>query len=112
MFDASDENIKIFRESMDHNYFLLDCRILKDEYLLKNMQPYRERNEQFNKEWTELKQNMVVLLHNMARNAETIRKLLPIEIWLEIFKRITHPCSSNNGFQSTAMNIFKNYKLF
>lgn len=107
---TSDEKVQLFNELMEQNYFLLKCDIVRDAYQL--IKPFKERNEEYQKGWSELKQNMVVLLHNMARNAETIRKLLPLENWIEIFKRVTHRVSLANGFEDAAKKIFKHYNLY
>ncbi len=108
--DASEQSRKLFTEMMEENCFLVQCDMIEDYFTV--IKPYAERNKQYEKEWTEVKQNMIVLIHNMARNAETIRKLLPIENWIEIFKQFHHPQSPINGLESIAKAIFKRYALY
>jgi hypothetical protein len=73
---------------------------------------HTERNQKYQEEWKQLKLNATILLHNLARNADETRKMLHIDLWIEIFKRIRHACSPINGFEKYAKKIFKQYNVY
>jgi hypothetical protein len=108
---ASAENIKIFKELLEENRFITSY-VLIDSFAFETTKPYIDRNRKFQEEWRQLKLKAVILLHNLARNAEETRKMLHIDLWLEIFKRVLHPCSPENGFEKFAKKIFRQYKLY
>lgn len=107
----TEENVKIYQELLAENCFITFYNIIMGN-VWDMTQPYVSRNQKYREEWTLLKANALVLLHNLARNADKTREMLHIDLWIEIFKRIHHPCSPADGFEKAAKKIFKQYKLY